>query len=504
MKEFIGINIGALLTKFSAIEPLKEKEIYNEKDFKLKLVLNDIIDRVLPSIIQYKENNTIFIGQSTKLGYKKYYLSTFDNISRLLGLVYNYGINELEKKYFITLENFEVGCFNFIIDNIKYQQPADYFVFTFIQQLDKKIKNKLNDNELKKYIFAIPDYYTYYQKQSLQEMLQMKYDSMMTFPLINESTALTMYYGYFNYKELNDHKKYIIFIDIGHSKTSFILSEFTKEEFIVKKVKNIPFLGGRDFNNRIFEFCLKKFKEVNNRDLTVTGRIKVRLMEEIEIKRKILSINDEVNINIDGIEKGIDFSFIMEKSEFEKIISNEIELFKREFKLFYDKVKSKYKISKIEMAGQLMRTPKLKSIIYEISEITLSETIAMDMCHSFGVLLYGTFILEKRNYEELKSVESYNNYSLYYSFDKKNKEALIKKGDNIPFKNTIIIEDKYKQNYENIFIYYDNDELKNLNIVLDEEFKSINIKNFIKNNFQYSYLKYKINELNELQFINEK
>ena len=503
MKEFIGINIGALLTKFSAIEPLKEKEIYNEKDFKLKLVLNDIIDRVLPSIIQYKENNTIFIGQSTKLGYKKYYLSTFDNISRLLGLVYNYGINELEKKYFITLENFELGCFNFIIDNIKYQQAADYFVFTFIQQLDKKIKNKLNDNELKKYIFAIPDYYTYYQKQSLQEMLQMKYDSM-TFPLINESTALTMYYGYFNYKELTNEKKYVIFIDIGHSKTSFILSEFTKKEFIVKKVKNIPFLGGRDFNNRIFEFCLKKFKEVNNRDLTVTGRIKVRLMEEIEIKRKILSINDEVNINIDGIEKGIDFSFIMEKSEFEKIISNEIELFKREFKLFYDKVKSKYKISKIEMAGQLMRTPKLKSIIYEISEITLSETIAMDMCHSFGVLLYGTFILEKRNYEELKSVESYNNYSLYYSFDKKNKEALIKKGDNIPFKNTIIIEDKYKQNYENIFIYYDNDELKNLNIELDEEFKSINIKNFIKNNFQYSYLKYKINELNELQFINEK
>ena len=504
MKEFIGINIGALLTKFSAIEPLKEKEIYNEKDFKLKLVLNDIIDRVLPSIIQYKENNTIFIGQSTKLGYKKYYLSTFDNLSRLLGLVSNNGINELEKKYFLTLENFEIGYFNFIIDNIKYQQPADYFVFSFIEQLDKKIKNKLNDYELKKYIFAIPDYYTYYQKESLQNMLKLKYNSM-TFPLINESTALTMYYGYFNYKELNDDdKKYIIFIDIGHSKTSFILSEFTKKEFIVKNVVNIPFLGGRDFNNRIFEFCLKKFKEEYNRDLTVTGRIKVRLMEEIEIKRKILSINDEVNINIDGIEKGIDFSFIMEKSEFEEIISNEIELFKREFKLFYDKIKTKYKISKIEMAGQLMRTPKLKSIVYEISEITLSETIAMDMCHSFGVLLYGTLILEKRNYEELKSVKSYNNYSLYYSFDKKDKEVLIKKGDKFPFENRIIINDEYKQNCENIFIYYDNNELNNLNIVLDKELQLINIKNCIKKNEQYLYLNYKINEENEITIIDEK
>ena len=499
MKEFIGINIGSLLTKFSSCEPLQEKTIYNALDFKLKIILNDIIDRVLPSIIQYKENNTIFIGQSAKLGYKKYYLSTFENLSRFLGLSNDFRINDFEKKYFITSENFEKGCFNFILNNDKYQLLADYIVFQFIEELDKKIKNKLNDSNFNKYIFSIPDYYTIFQKESLENCLLGLFK--VKYPLINESTALTMYYGYVNYNELSKDKTYIIFIDIGHSKTSFILSEFTKEEFIVKNVENIPFLGGRDFNNRIFELCLKKFEEINNKKIKITGRNKIRLMEEIENKRRILSINDDVNLNVDGIEREIDFSYTMERSEFEEIISKEIDLFKTKFKSFYEKVKSQYKISKIEMAGQLMRTPKLKSIVYDISNIILSETIAMDMCHSLGVLLYETFILENRKYEKLKSVKSYNNYSLYYSFDKINKKELIKKGENFPFENNIIIKKENNQNYENIYIFYDNEELKELNIKLKKHFMKIDIKKYIRKEGSQIYLKYKINESNELEFI---
>ena len=500
MEEYIGINIGALLTKFSVCEPLSKKQIYNSKDFKLKLELNDIIDRILPSMIQYKENNITLIGRSTKLGYKKYHLSTFENLSRFIGLGNKCGIFEEEKKYFLTLNNFNDGVFNFNLNNQEYTYPVDNIVYDFIKQIDIKIKKKLNENKLNKYFFSIPDYYIIFQKQSLNNILKNLCDKI-DFPLINESTALTMYYGYFNYDELSEEKTYIIFIDIGHSKTSFILSEFTKKEFVVKEVKNIPFLGGRDFNYRIFELCLKKFEEENKRKLVITGRNKIRLMEEIENKRRILSINDDVNFNVDGIEREIDFSYTMERSEFEEIISKEIDLFKTKFKSFYEKVKSQYKISKIEMAGQLMRTPKLKSIVYDISNIILSETIAMDMCHSLGVLLYETFILENRKYEKLKSVKSYNNYSLYYSFDKINKKELIKKGENFPFENNIIIKKENNQNYENIYIFYDNEELKELNIKLKKHFMKIDIKKYIRKEGSQIYLKYKINESNELEFI---
>ena len=61
--------------------------------------------------------------------------------------------------------------------------------------------------------------------------------------IINESLAITMYYGYSKYrdmfiiekiKENKSIEKNIIFIDIGHSKTSFIFSTFNYAEFKTK------------------------------------------------------------------------------------------------------------------------------------------------------------------------------------------------------------------------------------------------------------------------------
>ena len=85
----IGINIGSQLTKFSSGNIISKKEIYKAKDFKINPLLNDILDRVFPSIIQYKENIQLF-GTSTQLGYKKYNLSTFNNLSRFIGFFYNF------------------------------------------------------------------------------------------------------------------------------------------------------------------------------------------------------------------------------------------------------------------------------------------------------------------------------------------------------------------------------------------------------------------------------
>ncbi len=453
----IGISIGSKLTKFSAREALPQKEngIYDYNDFKIKLDLNDILDRVLPTTLQIKENN-ILIGQTTQLGHKKYYLSTFENLLRLIDL------NDKEKEYFITLENFieEFECFKIINNGNEQVIEGEHFLIEFLRQLDKKIKDKLKTNEKQNYIFTLPDFFIY-NKQKFSNILscaELKND----LPIISESTALTMYYGYFNYDELDYEKKYILFIDSGHSKTSFILSEFSKKEFAVKEVQNIPFLGGRDFNKKIFEHCLKIYKEQNQKELKVTPRVKIRFMEEIEKKRRILSINDGIDIDILSIEKETDFNYYLEKEEFENIISEELNIFQEKFQLFYQKVKHKYKISKIEIAGQLMRTTKLKEIVTQISSMNISETIFLDLCHSLGALLYGTFILKNRKFQELECFKSYNMYNILYSFDGLNKEILITQGANIPFKGRIDfqIENNKVIVPAKIYCFYYNEEIE--------------------------------------------
>ena len=483
----IGINIGSFLTKFSCGDIIhKNKEVYNYFDFKLNPLLNDHLERVLESIIQYKEKS-IFFASSTYLGYKKYCSSTFNNLSRLIGFMFNISkINDEEKKYFLVNDNYdkEKGTFKFKFNNISYEITGDDCVCSYLKKIDEKIKTKLKTDE------------------------SLNLDN--EYPFINESTALTMYYGYLNYKELTNEKKYVIFVDIGHSKTSFILSEFTKKEFIVKEVENIPFLGGRDFNDRIFERCLEYFEKENNKSLEVNGKNKYKLYDEIEKARKNLTINDSTSINIDALDGDNDFSYEITKEEFEKLIKNEIEQFKNKFELFYNKVKEN-PIWRIEMGGQLMRTPILEEIIHEISNIKLSKTIALDECHSLGTLLYTLFIIEKKQFEQLNKILSYNMYNIiYYDNENKNEILLLKKGENFD-KLTMKIEigpiDYFNKERIYFYIAYKDDTFKELFKDSQILFKySIEIKKLKeyreKHNINYSnlYLLITINEGNEMKF----
>ena len=74
----------------------------------------------------------------------------------------------------------------------------------------------------------------------------------------------------------------------------------------------------------------------------------------------------------------------------------------------------------------------------------ISKTIAMDECHSLGSLLYGIFISGKKKFEELETVDSYNNYSISFEINKIINRHFI--GDIIPYKNVIFVTKKKKEN----------------------------------------------------------
>ena len=80
---------------------------------------------------------------------------------------------------------------------------------------------------------------------------------MKNINIYNESSAITMYYGYTKYNDLLKNN----FIDICHSKTSFILSNFKNDEFKVVYVLNNPFIGGGNIDLLLCDYCKKKIKK---------------------------------------------------------------------------------------------------------------------------------------------------------------------------------------------------------------------------------------------------
>ena len=115
--------------------------------------------------------------------------------------------------------------------------------------------------------------------------------------IVNESSSITMYYGYTKYRDnfVKDKDKvdttiikHILFIDSGYSKTNFILSKFKYNKFEVKYVICLPNLGGRNFDDLILNHCKSEFIKNNNIDdnnFKLTPKMKYRLNEVINKAR---------------------------------------------------------------------------------------------------------------------------------------------------------------------------------------------------------------------------
>ena len=160
--------------------------------------------------------------------------------------------------------------------------------------------------------------------------------------IINESSAITMYYGYNRYrdmfgsnkKKVKTIKKNVIFIDIGYSKMNIIFSTFNYAEFKVEYVKSYPNLGGRDFDNKIMEYCLKQFKNkhpnIPKEKELINLKLKKRFLEAIEKGGKALSINKETIILVESFYGNEDLECKIKINEFETlIIKSELDKFKK-------------------------------------------------------------------------------------------------------------------------------------------------------------------------------
>ena len=155
-------------------------------------------------------------------------------------------------------------------DEMEYEKiESDNILTDFLSLLNDFY---FNQQEIKydRITLSIPDYFTLFQRKRMKNILENIQDKKVI--VTSESSAITMYYGYTKYRDMfirgkigvDRHiRKNIIFIDIGYSKTSFIFSTFTYNEFKVLNVKCLPYLGGRNLDFIIFKQLIDKFLRKN-------------------------------------------------------------------------------------------------------------------------------------------------------------------------------------------------------------------------------------------------
>ena len=459
----LGINIGSHKTVYSLFVNDYKKPVSNV------LLMNESSSRIIPSIICYTKDHRLF-GENSISSLRQNIETSHKNLSRLIGfennilfkdeLKYGFGINEDINNY-----KFQSKTINGIKETKSENIIADYLSLINDYYFEKK---KVNYDYAS---ISLPDFFTPKQKQILKlicESLEMK-----NVQIYNESSAITMYYGYTKYNDLflsEDEKieKNVLFIDSGHSKTNFILSKLSYNKFSVEYVDCLIDLGGRNFDHILGDYCLNQFKEENNiKNYKLDAKSKYKLLDAIQKARIKLTVNEETNITIYVFYDDIDLEISLTREKFEELIKDELTKFTNKLKEIIDIANKKnIIIDYVEIAGEIMRTPCLQQIISD-NNLKISKTILIDECTSVGAALLRNYEIEKQRFPI--KLESFTHFNSYYDInyqlnDVNNKDLL--KGNLIPEieeeKKNIELDIKTEKKNENIFleIFIENKKLK--------------------------------------------
>ena len=471
----LGINIGSLSSTMAIGQKHKSALL-----FKTELLLSETSSRTCPSILTFSETHRI-IGDQASLVLRKNIKSSFQFIDRFIGFnpEVPFYSTEMQNYFYVGGEyDPQAKKFVYIMNNEKIFLYPEEIVVSFLHLLYNSYIIKKNlEPECK--VFSVPDYFTCYQKNTLMQIIKGA-GIIKDFHLVNESSAITLYFGYKKYKEYflkkNDENsnsamidpsitKYILFIDAGHSKTSLIFSQLNYNLFKVLDTLCIPFLGGRDFDDAIFNYCCEKFKSENNIDISKDKKIKLRLIQPIMKARKNLTVNKDAHISIDSLTEDIDFTCLLTRDDFEKIIKDKLDLFRNELIRFCQRNNKNYpgiRLTNVEMAGELMRTPAMERIIKEILNMEMSKTILTDECISIGCSLYGSLLKGCFPIKNFKGIYHLNHYSILYSINNGPINEFIDDHYQIPeFKSLVFGEEYFNENKINITFYHKKEEIQN-------------------------------------------
>ena len=422
--EFIGINIGSFKTVYSLFSNI-------EKNYFKKVLESDNSKRNFSSKICYTDSRRLF-GFSSSPYIKKFLNSSYNNLSRLIGFD-NCEIYNKELPFMINpVESFEQVFFNFPKKNENEKLTDVNILVDYLSLINDFLQINNNPNIIN-FTIPVPDYYTLFHREKINlinEALNLK-----NINIINESSALTMYYGFIQYnnlffqKEQFDGMERILFIDFGYSKTSYIISSYSKNEFKVEKVICNPYLGGRNLDENILEHIIKEFKAKNNIDnFELNQKKKIDVLDEISKARNKLSLNEQSRIQITNFYKNNDLDMILSLSDLNYMISDKLDIFKDDL---LNVIKGKENSIKfVQMAGEVMRTQILEKILKDNCNLSLEKNISIDECISIGGAISGFYFHNLHNSNEnlFKNFYEYNYYNIYYSIFNNSQEIAFKKG----------------------------------------------------------------------------
>ncbi|XP_074285291.1 heat shock 70 kDa protein 14-like [Silene latifolia] len=284
----------------------------------INVVLNDEYKRETPTIVSFGEKQPIvgIDGATSALMNPK---NTISQIKRLIGLPFS--DPELQKDLKLVPFTVTEGPDGFPLIHAMYLGQNKTFtptqVLGMLLSSLKGIAEKNLNASVVDCCIGIPVYFTDLQRRAILDAAIIA--GLNPLRLIHETTATASAYGFYKTDLPENDPINVAFVDVGHSSLQVCIGAFRKCQVKILSHSFDRSLGGRDFDEILFQHFVTKFKDEYNIDVHQNERACVRLRAACEKLKKLLSANHEASLTIECLMEAKDVRVFITRNEFEEI-----------------------------------------------------------------------------------------------------------------------------------------------------------------------------------------
>ncbi|XP_050232844.1 heat shock 70 kDa protein 15-like isoform X2 [Mercurialis annua] len=256
---------------------------------------------------------------------------------------------------------------------------------------------------------GIPVYFTDLQRRAVMDAATIA--GLRPLRLIHETTAAALAYGIYKTDLPETDPLNVAFVDIGHASMQVCIAGFKKGQLKVLAHSFDQSLGGRDFDEGLFQHFAAKFKDEYKIDVLKSARACLRLRAACEKMKKVLSANAEAPLNIECLMEEKDVRGYIKRDEFEQISIPILERVKKPLeKALQDAQLAIDNIHMVELVGSGSRVPAIINILTEFFGKEPRLTMNASECVARGCTLQCAILSPTFKVREFQVHESFPFY----------------------------------------------------------------------------------------------
>ncbi|XP_035522403.1 heat shock 70 kDa protein 4a isoform X2 [Morone saxatilis] len=356
----------------------------------IETVANEYSDRCTPSFVSFGPRNRS-IGAAAKSQVVTNCQNTVQGFKRFHGRAFaDPFIQSVKSNLVYDLAQMPSGS-----TGIKVMYMEEEKVFS-IEQVTGMLLTKLKEtaeSALKKpvadCVISVPSYFTDGERRSVMDAAQIA--GLNCLRLMNETTAVTLAYGIYK-QDLpapEEKPRIVVFVDLGHSGYQVSVCAFNKGKLKILATAFDSELGGKGFDDILVNHFCEEFGKKYKLDVKSKPRALVRLYQECEKLKKLMSANSsDLPLNIECFMNDIDVSGKLNRGQFEEMCAGLLAKVEGPLRSVMEQTKLKKEdIYAVEIVGGASRIPSIKERISKFFGKELSTTLNADEAVARGCAL---------------------------------------------------------------------------------------------------------------------